>query len=63
MRVELRALPGVREELHRLIAAERECCPFMPMSVETAGHAVLVVTVTGSELAAPILTQMFAGAA
>ena len=61
MRIELRALPGVREELGRLIAAERDCCPFMTMSVEATDQAILVLTVTTSELGAPILAQLFAG--
>jgi hypothetical protein len=61
MRIDLRALPGVRQELRRLIAAEQDCCPFMTMSVETTDQAILVLTVTTSELGAPILAQLFAG--
>jgi hypothetical protein len=61
MRMDLRALPGVRQELGRLVAAERDCCPFMTMSVETTDQAVIVLTVTTSELGAPILVQLFSG--
>lgn len=60
VRLELQALPGVRVELDRLIAAETECCSFMTMSVETTA-ASLALTVTGPALAAPILEQLFAG--
>jgi hypothetical protein len=61
VRIELRALPGVRRELERLITAERKCCPLMTMSVEPADEAVLVLAVTAPELAAPIIEQVFAG--
>jgi hypothetical protein len=61
VRIELRALPGVRRELERLIAAERECCPFLTMSLDTTGPAVLVLAVAAPELAGPILEQLFAG--
>ena len=60
VRIELQNLPGVRRELERLVAAERECCPFMTMSVDTADRELLL-TVTAPELAAPILEQMLAG--
>ncbi len=61
VRVELNALPGLRRELDRLIAAERDCCPFMTISVETTA-AKLVLLVTAPALAAPIIEQLFAGA-
>ena len=60
VRAELKALPGVRGELDRLIAAETECCPFLTMSVETTA-AGLALTVTAPELAAPIVEELFAG--
>jgi MerR family transcriptional regulator, copper efflux regulator len=60
VRVELQALPGMRGELDRLIAAETECCPFLTMSVETTA-ARLALTVTAPPLAAAILEQLFAG--
>jgi hypothetical protein len=61
VRMELREFPGARAELERLIAAERECCPFMTMSVEATDETILVLTVTTSALGAPILAQLFAG--
>jgi len=61
VRVELQNLSGVRRELERLVAAERECCPFMTMSVDMADRELLLLTVTAPELAAPILEQMLAG--
>jgi MerR family transcriptional regulator, copper efflux regulator len=60
VRIELRPLPGVRRELQRLIAAERDCCPFMAMSVDTTA-AKLVLLVTAPALAAPIVEQLFVG--
>ena len=61
VRIELRALPGVRRELDRLVAGERDCCPFMTMSVETTKDHVLVLTVTAPELAAGIVERLFEG--
>jgi hypothetical protein len=61
VRIELRARPGVRAELERLVAAERECCPFMTMSVAATDHELLGLTVTAPDLAAPILGRMLAG--
>jgi hypothetical protein len=58
-RIELRALPGVRRELERLVAAERDCCPFMTMSVETTDDQVLVLAVTAPASAAPIIERLF----
>jgi hypothetical protein len=59
VRIELRASPGVRPELERLIAAERNCCPFMTMSVETTDDQVLVLAVTAPAPAAPIIKRLF----
>jgi hypothetical protein len=50
----------LRRELGRLIAAERDCCPFITMSVEATDQAVLVLAVTTSEAASPIIAQLFA---
>jgi hypothetical protein len=61
LRIALRNAPGARHELEHLVAAERECCPFMTMSVDTTDRELLVLTVTAPELAAPILEQMLAG--
>ncbi|HEY1595818.1 MAG TPA: hypothetical protein VGF74_10520 [Thermoleophilaceae bacterium] len=43
-RIALAPLEGVRAELERLVAAERECCPFLDFDVDDAG-GVLVVTI------------------
>jgi hypothetical protein len=43
-RVALAPLDGVRAELDRLVAAERECCPFLDFEVEEGG-GVLAVTI------------------
>jgi hypothetical protein len=59
VRIELRPLPGVRRELERLVAAERDCCPFMTMSIETTHDPILVLTVTAPAPAAAILTRLF----
>ena len=61
VRIELQNLSGVRRELELLVAAERECCPFMTISVDTTGRELLVLAVTAPELPAPILDQMLAG--
>ena len=59
VRIELRALPGVRGELERLVAAERDCCPFMTMSVEMTADQVLVLCVAAPALAAAIVERLF----
>lgn len=61
VQVELQNTPGVHEELERLVAAERECCAFMTISVDTTDRELLVLTVTAPELPASILEQMLAG--
>jgi hypothetical protein len=40
----LAPLDGAREELERLVAAERECCPFLDFNLEDA-DGVLAVTI------------------
>jgi hypothetical protein len=60
-RVELQRLPDVPEELERLIAAERQCCPSIEMGVKMSEGAV-VLTVTAPAAVAAILEQLFAGA-
>ncbi len=59
VRIELHALPGVRDDVARLIAAEHECCPFMTLSIGTNEEAVLVLTATGPEDAAAFLEPWF----
>jgi hypothetical protein len=43
-RVALAPLDGVRAELERLVAAERECCPFLDFELDEA-DGVLAVTI------------------
>ena len=61
VRIELRALPGVRRELERLVAAERDCCPFMTMSVDTTDDHVVVLTVAAPPPAAAVVARLFEG--
>lgn len=51
--------PGVRERLEAFVAAESECCPFLRMNLRT-GDLRLVLEVTGPELAAAIIEELFA---
>jgi hypothetical protein len=44
-----------------LVAAERECCPFMEMSIDTNDRGAVVLAVTAPELAAPIVEQLLPG--
>ena len=49
----------VRRRLEAFVAAESSCCRFLTMSLEsTAGR--LVLDVTGPELAATIVEELFA---
>ena len=49
----------VRERLEAFVAAESECCPFLTMHLHAADGR-LVLEVTGPELAAPIVEELFA---
>jgi hypothetical protein len=59
VRVELRHFPGVREEVERLVAAERICCPFFEMGIK-ATNAALVLTVTAPAEGTAALEELFA---
>ncbi len=59
MRVVLKPLPGVRSELERLVAAERDCCPFLELAVDRS-DAGLVLTVTAPADAEPIVQELLA---
>ena len=50
---------AVRERLEALVAAESQCCPFLTMNL-SAADGRLVLEVTGPELAAPIIEELFA---
>lgn len=56
-----RIRPAFMGSLNVWVAAERECCAFMTISVDTTDRELLVLTVTAPELPAPILDQMLAG--
>jgi MerR family copper efflux transcriptional regulator len=49
---------SVGTELDGLMAAERECCPFMSMHVERV-DGVLTLTVTAPAEAQPLLAELF----
>jgi hypothetical protein len=52
LRLSFRPVPGVEEELCRLVAAETECCSWAAWAVETdAGATVLDVRSTGPGIA------------
>ncbi len=61
VQIGLRTLPGVRAELQRLVAAERECCSFLTMSIAATDHELIGLTITAPDLAVPILEQLLAG--
>ena len=49
----------VRARLEAFVAAESQCCPFITMNL-AARDGRLVLDVTGPELAAPIIEELFA---
>jgi MerR family transcriptional regulator, copper efflux regulator len=57
MRVELRDSEGVRDALGRLVELERECCPFLALTVEDDGELV-ALTVTAPPEAQPIVAEL-----
>jgi hypothetical protein len=48
-----------RRRLEAFVAAESTCCPFLTMNLHAADGR-LVLDVTGPELAAPIIEELFA---
>lgn len=56
------AEPAVTGELDALVAAERDCCPFLDLTVERFDDAV-ILDVSGPPEAAEIVETMFASAA
>ena len=57
MRVELRDTDGVRDAVGRLVELERQCCPFLELTVEDAGELV-ALTVTAPPEAQPIVAEL-----
>jgi ferredoxin len=58
VRLELRPQPAVAAELDALVAAERECCPFLTMRVQRAGRR-LILGVEAPPDAQAIVAAMF----
>lgn len=54
-----RADPGVERRLRELVAAERECCPFLDLDL-TARGGDLVLDVTAPPEASEIVEALFA---
>jgi hypothetical protein len=61
MRVEFRPDPEILDELTRLVALERECCPFLEFQIEESGSA-LVLTASSPPEAEPILQDLLRSA-
>jgi hypothetical protein len=60
-RLEFRSEPMVAAELGELVAAERECCPFLTLTVARSGER-LVLDVVAPPEAAEIVEMMFEAA-
>lgn len=60
IRLRFRAEGDVAERLRQLIAAERECCPFLDMAL-TSHDGDLVLDITAEPDAQPVLELMFSG--
>jgi hypothetical protein len=56
-RLAFRAGPGVAAELDELLAAERECCPFLTLTVARNGERVVLDVVAPPEAAAIVETM------
>lgn len=50
---------AVTEELHELVALERECCPFLELRLRSEGQQI-VLEIQGDERAQPVI-ELFAG--
>jgi hypothetical protein len=59
-RLAFRAEPGVVQELDELVAAERECCPFLNLTVARFDERLILDIVAPPE-AETIIDAMFAG--
>jgi hypothetical protein len=60
VRIELAALPGVRQELAHLVRGERACCPFLSIDVVPT-DAVLVLDATAPAAGGAIVAELFDG--
>jgi hypothetical protein len=61
VRLRLRSAPEVEQRTRRLVAAERQCCPFLGFSLHRTHHA-LELEITGPDLARPIIDRFFSAA-
>ena len=57
VRIELRDSDGVRDALARLAELERECCPFLELTVEPL-DGLIALTVTAPPDAQPIVAEL-----
>jgi hypothetical protein len=57
MRVELRPDDDARAELARLVELERECCPFLELTIDDESSQ-LALTVTGPPEAEPVVSGL-----
>ena len=60
VRIELAALPGVRQELAHLVRAERDCCSFLSIDVVPA-DPIIVLVATAPAGGAAIVAELFSG--
>jgi hypothetical protein len=54
-----RAGPGLERDLHALVRAEAECCPFLDLRIVVADDA-LELRVSGPPEARPVIEMIFA---
>jgi hypothetical protein len=59
-RLAFRAEPGVVQELDELVAAERECCPFLNLTIARFDER-LILDIVAPPGAETIIDTMFAG--
>jgi hypothetical protein len=58
-RLTFEEIARVRRQLEAFIVAESSCCPFLIINLQSDGTH-LVLDVTGPEMAAPIIEELFA---
>jgi hypothetical protein len=60
MRVERRPESNIRAELARLVELERECCPFLELTIEETKEGALALSVTAPTDAEGIVKELLA---
>lgn len=58
VRVRFHSSDAVNDELHELVALERECCPFLELRMRSEGQQI-VLEIRGDERAQPVI-ELFA---